>query len=434
LSGEVLEGTMAKIAVIGAGYVGLTTGACLAYLGHDVVIADNNNGRVESLRAGKIPFYEPGLDELVSDVVKSKKLSFVLGASNASENAEFHFLCLPTPANSDGSSDLSFFEAGINEIVSVLQPNSIVINKSTVPLGTAKKLQESLARTDVHVVSNPEFLSEGNAIRDFLEPSRIVIGANTRELSERVAELYLKVDAPVLTSSWESAELIKHTANAFLAMKLTFVNEIATLCEMSGADIEDVTDGIGHDPRIGTDYMKPGPGWGGSCFPKDSASLAQVARSFGFDFTLLEHTIDLNQKHLDRTARKVEEVIPSNHEKGKIAAWGLTFKAGTDDLRHSPAVEVLQRLEKADYEICAFDPTVKEKLPQLPSTIIENNPYKCVSGSDALVVLTEWKEFNQIDMEKVASLMRNLNLIDSRNIFNRAEMENLGFTYIGMGT
>ena len=425
---------MAKIAVIGAGYVGLTTGACLAHLGHDVVIADNDDDRVTSLRAGKIPFYEPGLDELVSEVVKSKKLSFVLGASKASQNAEFHFLCLPTPANNDGSSDLSFFEAGIMEIVSVLQPNSIVLNKSTVPLGTAKKLQEALVRTDIHVVSNPEFLSEGNAIRDFLEPSRIVIGANSKENADRVAELYSKVNAPILTTSWESAELIKHTANAFLAMKLTFVNEIATLCELSGADIGDVTDGIGHDPRIGTDYMKPGPGWGGSCFPKDSASLAQVARSFGFDFTLLEHTIDLNQKHLDRTARKVEEVILGDPKKGKIAAWGLTFKAGTDDLRYSPAVEVLQRLEKIGYEICAFDPTVKEKLLQLPSTSIVNDPYKCVSEADALVVLTEWNDFKHADMGKVASLMRSLNLIDSRNIFARAKMESFGFTYIGMGT
>ena len=425
---------MAKIAVIGAGYVGLTTGACLAHLGHDVVVADNNDDRVKSLKAGIIPFFEPGLDELVSDVVKSEKLSFALGASKASENAEFHFLCLPTPARTDGSSDLSYFEEGINEILSVLQPNSIVINKSTVPLGTAKRLQEDMARTDVHIVSNPEFLSEGNAIRDFLEPSRIVIGANSREHSERVAKLYSKLDAPILMSSWESAELIKHTANAFLAMKLTFVNEIATLCEMTGADIKDVTDGIGYDPRIGSDYMNAGPGWGGSCFPKDSASLAQVARSFGFDFTLLEHTIDLNQKHLDRTAHKVEGAILGDHQKGKIAAWGLTFKAGTDDLRFSPAIEVLQRLEKTGFEICAFDPTVKERLLQLPLTSIEIDPYKCVSEADALVILTEWDDFKHLDMGKVASLMRSLNLIDSRNIFARAEMENLGFTYIGMGT
>ena len=281
---------------------------------------------------------------MVSDVVESERLSFVLGAANASANAEFHFLCLPTPAHTDGSSDLSYFEEGINEILSVLQPNSIVINKSTVPLGTAKRLQQDMARTDVHIVSNPEFLSEGNAIRDFLEPSRIVIGANSREHSERVAKLYSKLNAPILMSSWESADLNKHTANAFLAMKLTIVNEIATLCEMTGADIKDVTDGIGYDPRIGSDYMNAGPGWGGSCFPKDSASLAQVAFVW-FDFTLLEHTIDLNQKHLDRTAQKVQHLVPTGSPHRKVAAWGLTFKAGTDD-RYSPAVEVLKRLKR----------------------------------------------------------------------------------------
>ena len=424
---------MAKIAVIGAGYVGLTTGACLAHLGHDVVVADNNDDRVKSLKEGIVPFFEPGLDELVSDVVESEKLSFVLGASKASENAEFHFLCLPTPAHTDGSSDLSYFEEGINEILSVLQPNSIVINKSTVPLGTAKRLQQDMARTDVHIVSNPEFLSEGNAIRDFLEPSRIVIGANSREHSERVAKLYSKLNAPILMSSWESAELIKHTANAFLAMKLTFVNEIATLCELTGADIKDVTDGIGYDPRIGSDYMNAGPGWGGSCFPKDSASLAQVARSFGFDFTLLEHTIDLNQKHLDRTAQKVQHLVPTGSPHKKVAAWGLTFKAGTDDLRYSPAVEVLKRLEADDYEILAFDPTVKENLTQLASTVIMDDPYGCVNGADALIVLTEWKDFKLLDMKAVAKSMRNANLIDTRNIFNRNEMEKIGFTYVGIG-
>ncbi len=424
---------MAKIAIIGAGYVGLTTGACLASLGHDVIIADNKDDRVKSLRAGKIPFYEPGLDELVSNVVKSKKLSFVLGASNASETAEFHFLCLPTPSNKDGSSDLSYFEEGINEITPVLQPNSIVINKSTVPLGTAKRLQETLTKTEAHVVSNPEFLSEGNAINDFLKPSRIVIGASSKHHTERVANLYSNIDAPVLLCSWESAELIKHTANAFLAMKLTFVNEIATLCEMTGADIEDVTSGIGYDPRIGADYMRAGPGWGGSCFPKDSASLTHVARSAGFNFTLLEHTIELNQKHLDRTAHKVMQMTPSNDGDTKIAAWGLTFKAGTDDLRYSPAIEILHRLEKEGYKINAFDPTVKGTIPKLPLTQITEDPYDCVKEADALVVLTEWIDFVELDMKTVAESMRNPNLIDTRNIFNKSEMEKLGFAYVGMG-
>ena len=216
-------------------------------------------------------------------------------------------------------------------------------------------------------------------------------------------------------------------------MKLTFVNEIATLCEMSGADIEEVTSGIGYDPRIGADYMRAGPGWGGSCFPKDSASLAYVARSVGFDFTLLEHIIELNQKHLDRTAQKVMQIAPSNNGDIKIAAWGLTFKAGTDDLRYSPAIEVLQRLENEGYKINAFDPMVKESIPSLPLTQVRDDPYACVKSADALVVLTEWVDFVELDMETVAESMRNPNLIDTRNIFTKSEMENLGFKYVGMG-
>ena len=424
---------MAKIAIIGAGYVGLTTGACLAHLGHDVIIADNKDDRVKSLQEGRIPFYEPGLEELVSNVVKSKRLSFVLGAANASENAEFHFLCLPTPSNNDGSSDMSFFEKGVDEISPVLQPNSIVINKSTVPLGTAKRLQETLTNKESHVVSNPEFLSEGNAINDFLTPSRIVIGASSKEHAERVSKLYSDIDAPILLCSLESAELVKHTANAFLAMKLTFVNEIATLCEMTGADIEEVTSGIGYDPRIGADYMRAGPGWGGSCFPKDSASLAYVARSAGFEFTLIEHIIELNQKHLDRTAQKVMQIARNKDKDIKIAAWGLTFKAGTDDLRYSPAIEVLQRLEKEGYEINAFDPMVKGSIPNLPFTQVTDDPYDCVKNADALVVLTEWVNFVELDMGTVAKSMRNPNLIDTRNIFTKSEMEILGFEYVGMG-
>ena len=237
-----------------------------------------------------------------------------------------------------------------------------------------------------------------------------------------------------LYQGWESAELIKHTANAFLAMKLTFINEIATLCEMTGANIKDVTNGIGYDPRIGIHYMQAGPGWGGSCFPKDSASLTQVARSFGFDFTLLEHTIELNQKHLDRTANKVKKMIPKDIEDKRVSAWGLTFKAGTDDLRYSPAVEVLKRLETEQFLITAFDPTVKGKLPELPLTEIANDPYACAEGSDLLAILTEWDDFKQLDMETVALSMRNPNLLDTRNVFEKHEMERIGFTYIGMGT
>jgi len=424
---------MAEIAVIGAGYVGLTTGACLSQLGHDVTVADIDILRIEALQRGEIPFVEPQLSEIVNSGIRSNNLKFVIGAENACKNAEFSFLCLPTPPNDDGSTDLSFFQIGVEEISDLLPPNAVLINKSTVPVGTAASIKNQLQRTDVAVVSNPEFLAEGNAVNDFLKPSRIVIGADAPEDAARVAELYAKIDAPILTTGWESAELIKHTANAFLAMKLTFVNEIATLCERTDADIQDVAMGIGYDPRIGASYLNPGPGWGGSCFPKDSSSLAFIAREAGFNFTLLEHTIDLNRKHVERTAMKVLEMLPQEIHNQKIAAWGLTFKAGTDDLRSSPAIDVLHHLVAEENRICAYDPTVTQQIAQIPEVHVETDPYICAENADVLVILTEWEEFKEVDMARISEIMKSPNLVDTRNLFNREQMEKLGFTYLGMG-
>jgi len=424
---------MAEIAVIGAGYVGLTTGACLSYLGHEVTVADIEIQRVEALQRGEIPFVEPQLSEIVNAGIKSNKLKFVVGAKNACKEAEFHFLCLPTPSNHDGSTDLSFFQAGVEEISDILPPNSILINKSTVPVGTAAEIENQIERTDLAVVSNPEFLAEGNAVNDFLHPSRIVIGAASPEAATRVAELYSKINAPVLATGWESAELIKHTANAFLAIKLTFVNEIATLCETTGADIQDVTMGIGYDPRIGASYLNPGPGWGGSCFPKDTSSLSYAARKVGFDFSLLEHTIELNKQHVVRTAAKIQATLPKVNSIRKIAAWGLTFKAGTDDLRSSPSIAVLRHLIDNQNTIFAYDPTVTKSIIQIPEVLIETDPYVCAESADVLVILTEWENFKDLDMSRVRKIMKTPNLVDTRNLFKREEMEKLGFIYYGMG-
>ena len=260
---------MADIAVIGAGYVGLTTGTCLAHLGHNVTIADIDEIKVQELTEGEVPIFEPGLSELLTEGIKNGNLKFVVGAVSASRNAAFHFLCLPTPPNPDGSTNMEYFNSAIEEIKDILPPNSVIVNKSTLPVGTASQLKKQIQRTDVEVVSNPEFLSEGNAVQDFLHPSRIVIGAESQEAATRVAALFSDIDATTQITGTESAELIKHTANAFLAMKLTFINEIATLCELVGANVLDVAEGIGYDPRIGSTYLRPGPGWGGSCFPKD---------------------------------------------------------------------------------------------------------------------------------------------------------------------
>ncbi len=426
---------MAEIAVIGAGYVGLTTGACLAHLGHEVTIADIDVAKIQNLEDGEIPIFEPGLSELITNAIADDKLRFVVGAHNASSDALFHFLCLPTPPNPDGTTNLEYFSSVIEEIKEIVPPNSIIVNKSTLPVGTASGLTELISRDDVQVVSNPEFLSEGNAVEDFLRPSRIVIGANSEEVAAKVAALYSDIEAPQIVTDTESAELIKHTANAFLAMKLTFINEIATLCELVGANILDVTKGIGHDPRIGSSYLQPGPGWGGSCFPKDSVSLLQTANRAGFNFELLEKAISLNQVHVERTAQKVIDVF-SNREaftNGKVAVLGLTFKAGTDDLRSSPALAVIEHLIAADAQVIAYDPMVKLPVNGVENLRIASSAYQAAKNADVLVILTEWGEFADLDFAKIKDAMRQPVIVDARNLLQRRDLEHQGFRYIGIG-
>tara|TARA_B100000953_G_scaffold81033_1_gene66050 strand:+ start:1169 stop:2452 length:1284 start_codon:yes stop_codon:yes gene_type:complete len=426
---------MADIAVIGAGYVGLTTGACLAHLGHNVIIADVDETKIQNLEEGEIPIFEPGLSELIANAVIDEKLRFVVGARNASSNALFHFLCLPTPPNPDGTTNMGYFSSVVEEIKEIIAPNSIIVNKSTLPVGTASKFSELISRTDVQIVSNPEFLSEGNAVQDFLHPDRIVIGADSEEAAAKVAALYAGIEAPKVITDTESAELIKHTANAFLAMKLTFVNEIATLCELVGANILDVTKGIGYDPRIGSSYLRPGPGWGGSCFPKDSASLLQTANQAGFDFELLEKALSLNQVHLERTAQKVIDVFPNLEAftRGKVAVLGLTFKAGTDDLRSSPALAVIERLLAMEAQVTAYDPMVTMPISQVENLDIASTAYQAAKEADVLVILTEWEEFTDLDFIKIKDAMRQPVIVDTRNLLRRRDIEDQGFRYIGIG-
>ena len=426
---------MADIAVIGAGYVGLTTGACLAHLGHNVIIADVDETKIQNLEEGEIPIFEPGLSELIANAVIDEKLRFVVGARNASSNALFHFLCLPTPPNPDGTTNMGYFSSVFEEIKEIIAPNSIIVNKSTLPVGTASKFSELISRTDVQIVSNPEFLSEGNAVQDFLHPDRIVIGADSEEAAAKVAALYAGIEAPKVITDTESAELIKHTANAFLAMKLTFVNEIATLCELVGANILDVTKGIGYDPRIGSSYLRPGPGWGGSCFPKDSASLLQTANQAGFDFELLEKALSLNQVHLERTAQKIIDVFPNLEAftRGKVAVLGLTFKAGTDDLRSSPALAVIERLLAMEAQVTAYDPMVTMPISQVENLDIASTAYQAAKEADVLVILTEWEEFTDLDFIKIKDAMRQPVIVDTRNLLRRRDIEDQGFRYIGIG-
>jgi UDPglucose 6-dehydrogenase len=419
-----------KIAVIGTGYVGLTTGACFAHIGHDVVCADIDIDKVALLQRGEIPFLETGLDNLVREGIDGGRLSFVVGAAAAAADCEFAYLCVPTPQGPDGSADLSFIEAAAREIGPVLPSESIVVNKSTVPVGSTRVVERVLGRDDVAVVSNPEFLREGSAIHDFLNPDRIVIGAEDQAAAVRVSSLYLGITAPVIVTDPASAETIKYAANAFLATKISFINAVAAVCEAVGADIKDVALGMGYDSRIGHEFLKPGPGWGGSCFPKDTRALVRIAEDAGYDFNLLQGVVVVNDEQFERVAQKVIELAGGSVDGKRIAAWGLTFKARTDDLRESPSLEILRRLAAQGAIIRGFDPSLPGPLEGVE---VVDDPYAAVEGADVLAVLTEWDEFRWLDLDKVAGLMTSLNVVDARNLLDRAALVRRGFEYRGIG-
>jgi UDPglucose 6-dehydrogenase len=421
---------MSKIAVIGTGYVGLTTGACFAHIGHDVVCADIDEAKVAMLRRGEIPILEAGLDNLVKEGLDGGRLTFVVGAANAVRDCDIAYLCVPTPQGLDGSADLSYIEAAAREIGPVLPSEAIVVNKSTVPVGSTRVVERALGRDDISVVSNPEFLREGSAIHDFLNPDRIVIGAEDQAAAVRVASLYLGITAPVIVTDPASAETIKYAANAFLATKISFINAVAAVCEAVGADIKDVALGMGYDSRIGHEFLKPGPGWGGSCFPKDTRAMVRIAEDAGYDFNLLRGVVAVNEEQLNRVVDKVVELAGGSVEGKRVGAWGLTFKARTDDLRESPSLEVLGRLRAKGAEIRAFDPAVTRPLEGID---VVDDPYAAVEGADVLAVLTEWDEFRWLDIDKVADLMASQRVDDARNLLDRAALVRRGFAYRGIG-
>ena len=423
---------MADIAVIGAGYVGLTTGACLAHLGHQVVCADVVPEKVEGLSRGEVPILEDGLDDLVRAGIDSGRLSFVLGAARAVEaaGAEFTFLCVPTPQSDDGSADLSYIEDAAREIGPVVRPRSVVINKSTVPVGSTLVVERALGRGDVAVVSNPEFLREGSAVYDALHPDRIVIGSEDQAAAIRVASLFDGITAPVIVTDPASAETIKYASNAFLATKVSFVNAVANLCEAVGADVRDVVVGMGYDRRIGFEFLKPGPGWGGSCFPKDSRALVRIAEDNGYDFSLLKGVIEVNDEQFERMAAKIVRMAGGSIDGRTVAVWGLTFKARTDDVRRSPSLEIIERLQAKGAKIRAYDPAAKETPAGVERA---GDPYAACEGADVLAVLTEWDELRWVDFEKVAGLMTTARMVDCRNLIDPAAVRRKGFVYEGLG-
>ena len=427
------------LGVVGVGYVGLTTGACLAALGHRVVCGDIDAERIERLRAGVIPIVEEGLAPLVADGIASGRLTFVVGAAEVARQASIVFLCVPTPQDDDGPADPSYVQAAAAEIAPVLAAGSVVVNKSTVPVGSTHVVSAVLRRGDVAVVSNPEFLREGTAVHDFLHPDRVVVGSADRAAAHRVADLYRSLDTRVLVTDAASAETIKYAANGFLAMKISFVNAVAAMCEAVGADVADVVEGIGSDHRIGREFLRPGPGWGGSCFPKDSRALVHVASSHGYDFALMRGVIDVNEEQRERMVRKVCVAAGADDLHGvTVAVLGLTFKAGTDDLRDSPALAVIGELVGIGAAVRGYDPTcVGELSPGRARDLVHVE--RCASAveaardADVVVIATEWPEFSGVDIAAVAAAMRGRALVDMRNLLDPSAVRAAGLTYDGVG-
>jgi UDPglucose 6-dehydrogenase len=424
--------------VIGTGYVGLTTGACLASLGHSVVCADADPHKVEPLREARVDILEPDLPETVRDALDAARLDFTGDTAAAVAEAEVVFLCLPTPMGAGGAADLAAVEAVAAQVRDVLPPGCVVVNKSTVPVGTTERVAALLGRDDVVVVSNPEFLREGRAVHDFLHPDRIVIGAADRDASRRVADLYAGLDAPLVLTDPASAELTKYAANFFLAMKLSFANNLATLCERFGADIDDVTEGIGRDPRIGSAFLRPGPGWGGSCLPKDTHALLTVCELAGVDFPLLRATIETNVTHqqqlVDRVAAACGRGADGSLHGVRLALYGLTFKAGTSDLRDSPALSVARLLRERGAELTAYDPALREEQPDLSDLVdLADDPVRAAEGAAACLILTEWPKLRDLDWAAIAARMAGQEVHDFRNLLDADRLARAGLSRHGIG-
>ncbi|MDT7785863.1 MAG: UDPglucose 6-dehydrogenase [Pseudonocardiales bacterium] len=425
-----------RIAVVGTGYVGLTTGACLASLGHRVVCADVDQAKVERLSRGEVDILEPGLADLVGEGIASGRLSFVLGASAAVADAEVVFLCVPTPMGVGGVADLQAVESVVDETRDLLPSGCVIVNKSTVPVGTTIRTAELLRRDDVAVVSNPEFLREGSAVHDFLNPDRIVVGCDQQDAAERVAALYARLGAPTVLTDAASAELVKYAANCFLAMKLSYVNAVAELCERLGANITDVTEGMGYDRRIGQAFLSPGPGWGGSCLPKDTHAMLQAADAADFEFRLLRATIDTNERQRTRMVEKVRLAVTGKRGGSlshvRLGLLGLTFKAGTDDLRDSPALAVAALLKQAGADLVGYDPALAGGTDLGPVSVVDD-PYQAAKDVDALVVLTEWPDFRSLDWARLAEAVRQPVVVDTRNLLDPDVIRRAGFTCTSLG-
>ena len=424
---------MSNIAVIGTGYVGLSSGACFAHLGHVVTCVDVVQLKIDNLNKGILPIVETGLEELVAEGVAAGKLIFTTDVVSAVKDADVVFLCVPTPEGADGSADLSYIQTAAKTLAPLLRSGAVVVNKSTVPVGSTKVVERELKRPDIAVVSNPEFLREGSAIQDFLHPDRVVVGSDNREAAIAVGALYEKVGAPVVVTDPASAETIKYAANAFLATKISYINAVAAICEGVGADINDVVLGLGYDKRIGHEFLRPGPGWGGSCFPKDTKAMVKIAQDAGYDFGLLKGVITVNDQQYGRIVDKIRTAAGGTLKGKKIASWGLTFKALTDDLRDSPAVEIITRLLADGASVSVFDPTVTVAPKGLDAITVSSSPLEACAGADVIAVLTEWDDFRWVSPADAGGAVSVKQIVDARNLLDRSEWRRAGFEYQGIG-
>ena len=429
------------IAVIGTGYVGLVTGACFAEFGVDVTCVDVDVTKIEKLHKGIIPIYEPGLDQIVEKNVKAGRLHFTTDIKEAVEKALVVFLAVGTPPREDGTPDMSYYRQAAKDIAEAMNGYKVLVTKSTVPVGTGKWLREFVSEnlimdTTFGVASNPEFLREGAAIQDFMRPDRVVIGSNDEEAISVMKDLYRPlylIETPVVITSLEAAELTKYAANAFLATKITFINEVANLCDAIGCDVHDVARGMGMDNRIGRKFLHPGPGYGGSCFPKDTRALTTVADQFGVETRIVDAVIEANERQRDAMIPKIEKLVGDFQGK-LIGVLGLSFKPETDDMRESPAIEIVHAMIKLGARVRAFDPVAMEESKHYINGLeYAEDEYDAITGADALVIITEWNQFRALDMEKVRELLNAPKIADLRNIYEPADMRELGFEYVGVG-
>jgi UDPglucose 6-dehydrogenase len=428
------------ISIVGSGYVGLVTGACFADVGHHVICVDNDADKVKQLKAGEVPIYEPGLEEIIHRNVSARRLHFTGSIQEAVEKSQIVFIAVPTPPLPDGDVDLSFVEKVAREIAGVLTDYRVIVDKSTVPVKTGEKVAESIKRYNRHgaefdVISNPEFLREGCAVADLMRPDRIVIGAQSERAIDLMKKVYEPFMAPILVTDINSAELIKHCANSFLALKISYMNAVSTICEASGADVERVADGIGMDHRIGRDFLNAGIGYGGSCFPKDIAAFIAISEQLGTPFNLLKEVQRINEGQKTRFLKTIRETLWVLREK-RIAVWGLTFKPDTDDVRSSVAIELVESLLREGADVVAYDPKGMHKaraIKAIADAEFASSALEAITGAEALVIATDWNEFANVDLELLKEKMRTPIVFDGRNLLDPETMQQFGFHYYSIG-